>query len=167
MLKEYHNLFLNLFINNNYLLDFFLLTINNLINIKNINQLQYNWDLEFYILINNSGNLKIQSINNLDNPFIFNYLNYYIINANLPFLHSVKSGNRSARLTNAEKLLITLTPIQKEIVIGCILGDASLERALPTHNARLRFDQTFPAHASYIMYLYSFLLFNWIKRTIY
>jgi hypothetical protein len=67
----------------------------------------------------------------------------------------MKSGNLRARLTKAEKNLITLTPIQIEILIGCLLGDACLERRLVTHNARLRFDQTFPEHASYLMYLYS------------
>lgn len=35
-----------------------------------------------------------------------------------------------------------------------MLGDATIERAKPTHNGRLRFDQTFPAHASYLTLLY-------------
>ena len=126
--------------------------INKLLYIKYINQLQFNWDWDFNVLINNSGNLEIESTNNLiDNSII----NYYIINANFPFLHSIKSGIKRAKLTNNEKNLITLTPIQIEILIGCILGDASLERRLPTHNTRLRFDQTFPEHAPYVMYLYS------------
>lgn len=36
-----------------------------------------------------------------------------------------------------------------------MLGDACLERNKPTHNARLRFDQTYPDHKEYIEFLYS------------
>ena len=36
-----------------------------------------------------------------------------------------------------------------------MLGDASLERNKPTHNARLRFDQTYPDHKDYVEHLYS------------
>lgn len=47
-----------------------------------------------------------------------------------------------------------LTPLQQDGLVGTMLGDASIERAKPTHNGRLRFDQTFPMHASYLMLLY-------------
>jgi hypothetical protein len=50
---------------------------------------------------------------------------------------------------------ILLTPFQKEVLVGTILGDASLERAKPTHNTRLRFDQTYPDHAPYLNELYN------------
>lgn len=50
---------------------------------------------------------------------------------------------------------IVLSPYQKEVLIGTMLGDASLERQKPTHNARLRFDQTYPSHEGYINLLYS------------
>jgi hypothetical protein len=39
-----------------------------------------------------------------------------------------------------------------------MLGDASIERVKPTHNARKRFDQTYPKHSPYIQLLYS--IFN-------
>ena len=63
-------------------------------------------------------------------------------------------------MSKLERESIYLNQIQKEILIGTILGDASLslERKKSTHNTRLRFDQTFPTHAPYLMYLYSILV---------
>ena len=54
-----------------------------------------------------------------------------------------------------ELAVILLTPFQKEVLVGTLLGDASLERAKPTHNTRLRFYRTYPAHAPYIRTLYN------------
>ena len=51
---------------------------------------------------------------------------------------------------------VKLTQIQKEILIGTLLGDAFIERNKPTHNARIRFDQSFPNHASYLMKIFSY-----------
>lgn len=51
--------------------------------------------------------------------------------------------------------IIPLTTVQKDIVVGTLLGDASLERNKPTHNTRLRFDQSYPEHASYLQSLYA------------
>lgn len=45
--------------------------------------------------------------------------------------------------------VIWVTPFQKEVLVGTLLGDARLERAKPTHNTCLRFDKTYPAHVSY------------------
>lgn len=61
-----------------------------------------------------------------------------------------KNGSKysNARATKIEKLSVELTPIQKEILVGSLLGDAHIEKTKPNHNARLRFDQTFPNHAS-------------------
>lgn len=50
--------------------------------------------------------------------------------------------------------IFPITPIQKEVIVGTLLGDASLERAKPTHNTRLRFDQSYPQHDSYLRSLY-------------
>ncbi len=66
-----------------------------------------------------------------------------------------KSVGNKFKLSKLERESISLNKIQKEILIGTILGDASLERPNSTHNTRLRFDQTFPTHAPYLMYLYS------------
>lgn len=57
-----------------------------------------------------------------------------------------------------EKEELTISELQKEVLVGTLLGDASLERNKLTHNTRLRFDQTFPNHASYLMNLY--IVFN-------
>lgn len=58
------------------------------------------------------------------------------------------------RKTNEAKLKINLTSIQKDVVIGTLLGDSSIERAKPNHNSRIRFDQSFPEHATYLIYLF-------------
>lgn len=52
-------------------------------------------------------------------------------------------------------ILIPLTIIQKDIIVGTLLGDASLEKNKPTHNTRLRFDQSYPEHASYLESIYA------------
>jgi LAGLIDADG DNA endonuclease family len=44
---------------------------------------------------------------------------------------------------------------KKDILIGTILGDSSLEKRGRSQNARLRFDQTFPEHTTYLMHIYS------------
>jgi len=59
------------------------------------------------------------------------------------------------RKTKASKLLVTLTKTQEDIIVGTLLGDASMERPKAHHNARIRFDQTFPFHASYLMSIFS------------
>jgi hypothetical protein len=35
-----------------------------------------------------------------------------------------------------------------------MLGDASMERDKPTHNSRVRFDQTYHGHKEYLLSLY-------------
>ena len=59
-------------------------------------------------------------------------------------------------MTKEEISQVKLTQIQKEILIGTLLGDAFIERNKPTHNARIRFDQSFPNHASYLMKIFSY-----------
>ena len=56
---------------------------------------------------------------------------------------------------NYFKKNVKLTDVQKDILIGTILGDACLEWGKTYKNARLRFDQTFPNHASYLMHIFS------------
>ena len=45
---------------------------------------------------------------------------------------------------------IVLTSLQKDVIVGTLLGDASMERDKPTHNPRIRFDQTYPGHEEYL-----------------
>lgn len=76
-----------------------------------------------------------------------------------PNSHKRKQRNYKKRKTSVERENKKLTTIQQDVVVGSLLGDAHLERRSPNHNARLRFDQTFPNHASYIMYIFS-LFYN-------
>jgi hypothetical protein len=83
--------------------------------------------------------------------------NLFILSSIIPEIISTKSksvGNK-IKLFKFERESISLNQIQKEILISTILGDGSLERPKPFHNTRLRFDQTFPTHATYLMYLYN------------
>lgn len=45
--------------------------------------------------------------------------------------------------------------MQKEIIIGLLLGDAFLEKSKPSHNARLRIEQSYPEKAEYLHSLYT------------
>jgi hypothetical protein len=73
-----------------------------------------------------------------------------------PLLLAGKKGAKygKPRATSPDKLSVELTSTQKEVLVGSLLGDAYIERGKPTHNSRLRFDQTFPNHASYLTWLY-------------
>lgn len=66
--------------------------------------------------------------------------------------HTIATKNKEL------KSKIMLSNIQKEIIIGTILGDSSLERYGRSINTRLRIDQTFPHHAEYTMHLFSHLI---------
>lgn len=57
--------------------------------------------------------------------------------------------------SNSATASIVLTSLQKEVLVGAILGDAYIGRVKPTHNARVRFDQVYPDHFEYIDLLYS------------
>jgi ubiquinol-cytochrome c reductase cytochrome b subunit len=79
----------------------------------------------------------------------------------ISFLHSTvanagKKGSKYSkpRAVSPEKQAMQLSDEQKEILVGTLLGDASIERSKPTHNGRLQFLQTFPAHAEYLTVLY-------------
>jgi hypothetical protein len=69
------------------------------------------------------------------------------------------AGKKGAKYTkpravSAAKQAMQLNEEQKDILVGTLLGDAYLERAKQQFNARLQFDQTFPAHAEYLTMLY-------------
>lgn len=73
-----------------------------------------------------------------------------------PLLLAGKKGSKYSkpRATSPAKLAVSLTEVQKDIIVGTMLGDASYERNKPNHNVRVRFEQTFPAHAYYLTTLY-------------
>jgi len=51
-----------------------------------------------------------------------------------------------------------LNSIQEEILVGILLGDASLERGKSTYNTRLRIEQSLESHKAYLYFLYSFFI---------
>ncbi len=50
--------------------------------------------------------------------------------------------------------MVQLTQLQIDVLVGTMLGDATMERAQINHSPRLRFEQTFPMHAAYLTNLY-------------
>lgn len=72
------------------------------------------------------------------------------------FLLAGKKGSnyRKPRRINPVKALVQLTQFQIDVLIGTMLGDATMERVKINHNPRVRFDQTFPGHAAYLTVLY-------------
>ena len=50
-----------------------------------------------------------------------------------------------------------LTNIQKEALIGIILGDGFIERAKPSHNTRIRLEQSYPEKSEYLKSLHELL----------
>jgi len=54
-------------------------------------------------------------------------------------------------------MTVTLTSLPKDVLIGTLLGDASAERGKITQNTRIRYDQSYPAHNSYLNHLYEVL----------
>lgn len=56
---------------------------------------------------------------------------------------------------------IVLTSLQKDVLVGTILGEASMVRVKSTHNTR--FDQTDPAHISYL-FLFFYIFYNLTRK---
>ena len=50
-----------------------------------------------------------------------------------------------------------LTDIQKEALIGIILGDGFVERSKPSHNTRIRIEQSYPEKSEYLKSLHELL----------
>jgi ubiquinol-cytochrome c reductase cytochrome b subunit len=60
----------------------------------------------------------------------------------------------SVRKVNPVKAKVQLTQLQIDVLVGTILGDATIERVKINHSPRLRFEQSFPMHAAYLTNLY-------------
>lgn len=58
-----------------------------------------------------------------------------------------------------------LSPIQREILVGGMLGDCSIYRAKLTHNARLYVQQG-AVHSEYFNHLYSIFQESMLKPTL-
>lgn len=52
------------------------------------------------------------------------------------------------------KIPLVLTAYLKDILIGLVLGDMSIEKATPNSNVRLRFYQSSNLHSEYLYFLY-------------
>jgi LAGLIDADG DNA endonuclease family protein len=50
-----------------------------------------------------------------------------------------------------------LTDIQREALLGIILGDGFIEKSKPTHNARIRIEQSYPEKSEYLKSLHGLL----------
>lgn len=71
-------------------------------------------------------------------------------------LHTKKDLS-DVKYTNKYKKEYVLSIIQKETLIGIILGDGFLDRAKPNHNTRLRIEQSYPEKEKYLRSLYKLL----------
>jgi hypothetical protein len=82
---------------------------------------------------------------------------FFLFSLNIPIAHNKNIFNINSTFLDKKKYKskVNLNDIQKDILIGTILGDSSIEKRGRFQNARLRFDQTFPDHATYLMYIYS------------
>jgi len=49
----------------------------------------------------------------------------------------------------------SLSQEQKDVIIGILIADGSLEKRKPNHNTRLRIDQTYPGQQAYVKFLYN------------
>ena len=68
----------------------------------------------------------------------------------------IESFNNICNPSFQAQFSVVLTCLQKDVIVivGTLLGDSSLEREKPTHNTRIRFDQSYPNHKSYLESLY-------------
>jgi hypothetical protein len=68
--------------------------------------------------------------------------------------HKSSQSPKKKRGGQLSKREYQLSIEQKEALIGLLLGDAYLERAKPTHNARLAIDQSYPEKEDYVNHLF-------------
>lgn len=90
-------------------------------------------------------------------PSLYHLLNKPIINLNLFRQIENYSGKKNLsdpKYTLKYKKEYVLSLEQKEALIGIILGDGSLDRGKPSHNTRLRLEQSYPEKEKYLNRLY-------------
>ena len=66
----------------------------------------------------------------------------------------VSDSNKKFRLSKSYRDNLTLSDIQKETLIGVLLGDAYLNKQKPNHNTKLQLVQTSCLHKDYLLHLY-------------
>ena len=75
-----------------------------------------------------------------------------------PVLQAARSTKGIKRLSFSERASIKLPDEVKEILIGILLGDASIVRRTSTANSRIVYAQTAVTHKEYFDYVLSFFL---------
>jgi len=66
----------------------------------------------------------------------------------------ISNFDKKVRYSKQYKENLQLSKIQKEILIGVLLGDAYLRRPKSNHNTKLVFDQSNSLHKDYLLHLY-------------
>ena len=124
----------------------------------------------------NNGSLHIKSISAFSKVVIphllhsqYSLLNKPTLNLNLFSSQKIHISSQSKRgfstkkdlsdvkYTNKYKNEYILSLEQKEALIGIILGDGYLDRTKPTHNTRLRIEQSYPEKEQYVISLHKLL----------
>lgn len=142
----------------------------NVDNIKYIIKvLKNNFNLNTYCKIESKGktvfyveNNSLDCLKKIINPFITTSLRPRLNNPNQKFSiwnstlknclnnRYYSSDAKDQKYSVKYKNEYVLTDIQKEALIGLILGDGCLERAKPTHNTRIRLEQSYPEKSEYL-----------------
>ena len=90
---------------------------------------------------------------------IYSYYFHYITNQLWIKEKRVYSSNRYyteiKKISKEYKQKYELTQVQRDSIIGIMLGDGYLEKGKPTYNTRLRIDHTYPEQKSYILSLHA------------
>ena len=135
--------------------------LKNKYNLEIITELKDNGKVFFYI-----KNCSIQEFSNIVKPYVLPSLQYKFKGQhNKLSLWSYNPTNSRSYSTNVKNIKSTmnykkgyeLSIIQKEALIGIILGDGFIERNKPSHNARLRIEQSYPEKEKYLNSLYELL----------
>ena len=126
-----------------------------------ITQLKDYGKVVFYI-----QNSSIEKFTDIVKPYILPSLHYKLKGQhNKLTLWSYNHTNSRSYSTNVKNIKSTinykkeyeLSIIQKEALIGIILGDGFLERNKPSHNTRLRIEQSYPEKEEYLNSLHKLL----------
>lgn len=134
-----------------------------------IKLLKNNFNLDTYCKIESQGktvfyveNNSLDCLKKILNPFISTSLRHRLNNPNQKFSmwNSTLKNSLNNRYYSSDakdpkysvkyKNEYVLTDIQKEGLIGLILGDGFLERAKHTHNTRIRLEQSYPEKSEYL-----------------
>lgn len=83
----------------------------------------------------------------------FNNLSDFLITTS-NMIPIVSNSDKKVRYSKQYKENLELSEIQKETLIGVLLGDAYLRRPKPNHNTKLVFDQSNSLHKDYLLHLY-------------